>query len=586
MGGVRARTGASVLAAAVLVAMAGCDGAALLGFLQSILVVAAPAFAPSSPGGTFSAPQSVAISCDTPGASIRYTLDGATVPSAGVGTPYTAPVSVGATQTLMATAYKAGMADSAVASATYTIVAGVTPVAWWASPAASAPGSTEFVAVAVDAAGNTYAAGDIVGTGSFDFGGTAGSVTGACSGTNAVLVKYNSLGVAQWARSLVTAPNASKFKGVAISPVTGTIYVAGYIVGSGSFDFGNGHTVSGDPAGIFQPAVVAYDASGTVQEARTIASCYYGQFSAVAVDGSGSVFAAGEIIGTSAYDFGNGVTVGGTYTGGNAVLVKYGPSLVPQWARTAVGAPSVSEIRALTVDPSGNVYAAGRLGNEGSFDFGSGVTVAGGFVSGDNAVILKYSPSGTPQWARSTASGSGLSNFHAVAADAWGNVYAAGRISGAGDFGSGAAVAGSDGAVVVKYAASGSAQWARKVTSAGLSAYFAAVVDSSNAVVVAGWIGLDPIYDFGNGVTAAGISHAGNGFNGALARYASTGDALWARTVTTGPNDSFFSSVAVNAANDIAVGGTLYGTSQFGFGNVVYATCWVATMNSVALKYH
>lgn len=46
-------------------------------------------------------------------------------------------------------------------------------------------------------------------------------------------------------------------------------------------------------------------------------------FSAVAVDGSGHVFAAGEITGASVYDFGNGVTVAGSYpSGGNAVLVK------------------------------------------------------------------------------------------------------------------------------------------------------------------------------------------------------------------------------------------------------------------------
>jgi hypothetical protein len=586
MGGVRGRAAASVLAAAFLVVVAGCDGAALLGLLQSILVVAVPAFAPSSTDNTFNAPQSVAISCDTPGASIRYTLDGVTVPSAGVGTLYTAPVSVSTTQTLMATAYKTGMADSAVATATYTIVTGVTPVAWWASTAANAPDRTEFVAVAVDGAGNTYAAGSLGWSGSFDFGGT-GSVTGAYSGTNAVLVKFNSLGVAQWARSLVTAPNSSKFNAVAISPVTGAIYVAGYIVGAGDFDFGNGHSVRGDAAGSFQPVVATYDASGTVQEARTMVSCYYGTFSAVAVDGSGNVFASGEITGASTYDFGAGVAAAGTYAGGNAVLVKYGPTLAPQWARSVVGAPAVSEFRAVAVDPSGNVYAAGRLGNEGSFDFGSGVTVAGGYTSGDNGVILRYSPSGTPQWARSTMSGSGLSNFHAVAADAWGNVYAAGRIGGAGVFGSGATVAGSDGAVVVKYAVSGSAQWARKMSSAGLSAYFAAVVDSSNAVMVAGWIGIDPTYDFGNGVTAAGINHAsGNGFNAVLARFASTGDALWARAVSTGPNDSYFSAVAVNAADDIAVGGSLYGSIQFGFGNGVYATGPVATSNSVAMKYH
>jgi regulation of enolase protein 1 (concanavalin A-like superfamily) len=80
--------------------------------------VAAPTFNPG--GGTYSAAQSVTISTTTAGATIRYTTDGST-PSETAGTLYSGPVTIGNTTTLKAIAYKSGMSDSSVSSATYTI---------------------------------------------------------------------------------------------------------------------------------------------------------------------------------------------------------------------------------------------------------------------------------------------------------------------------------------------------------------------------------------------------------------------------------------------------------------------------------
>jgi hypothetical protein len=82
------------------------------------LLVADPTFSPAA--GTYSSAQSVTISTTNSGAAIRYTTDGST-PSASVGTVYSAPVNISATTTLKAIAYKSGMADSAVATAVYTI---------------------------------------------------------------------------------------------------------------------------------------------------------------------------------------------------------------------------------------------------------------------------------------------------------------------------------------------------------------------------------------------------------------------------------------------------------------------------------
>jgi hypothetical protein len=87
---------------------------------------AAPAFNP--PAGTYSSAQSVALSSTTPGATIRFTLDGSN-PTATTGTVYSGPIAVNSTTTVKAIATASGFVDSPVSSATYTIT----------QPAAAAP---------------------------------------------------------------------------------------------------------------------------------------------------------------------------------------------------------------------------------------------------------------------------------------------------------------------------------------------------------------------------------------------------------------------------------------------------------------
>jgi hypothetical protein len=79
--------------------------------------VATPTFNP--PGGTFAQPVTVEIRCATPGATIRYTLDGAEPTSNSPA--YVSPLNFTSTTTAKARAFKTGMSESSVASATYTI---------------------------------------------------------------------------------------------------------------------------------------------------------------------------------------------------------------------------------------------------------------------------------------------------------------------------------------------------------------------------------------------------------------------------------------------------------------------------------
>jgi hypothetical protein len=80
---------------------------------------ARPAISPA--GGEFQDLVTVTLTTTTSGAEIRYTTDG-TVPTATSGTLYSAPFDLAATSTVIAVAYKSGMLDSRLASASFIVM--------------------------------------------------------------------------------------------------------------------------------------------------------------------------------------------------------------------------------------------------------------------------------------------------------------------------------------------------------------------------------------------------------------------------------------------------------------------------------
>jgi hypothetical protein len=86
-------------------------------FDPAVATVSTPVFSP--PGGTYTNSVSVTLSSSTSGATIRYTTNG--VDPSPSSTLFTAPISVSATTTIKARAFKDGMADSAVATAQFNI---------------------------------------------------------------------------------------------------------------------------------------------------------------------------------------------------------------------------------------------------------------------------------------------------------------------------------------------------------------------------------------------------------------------------------------------------------------------------------
>lgn len=86
-------------------------------YLFADFVVETPVLSPST--GTYTSVQNVTITCGTSGATIHYTMDGATPTTAS--STYSAPISVTTSRTIKAIAVKDGMTDSSIGIASYTI---------------------------------------------------------------------------------------------------------------------------------------------------------------------------------------------------------------------------------------------------------------------------------------------------------------------------------------------------------------------------------------------------------------------------------------------------------------------------------
>jgi hypothetical protein len=236
--------------------------------------------------------------------------------------------------------------------------------ALWARSVNGGGNTSLFASIATDSSGNIYVTGYQEGTGSYNYGSSV-SVTGSSALHNAVLVKYDTNGNTLWAKSSsninsslesITMDSSeniyvvgyyhddtenhdnavlikydkngntlweksgtgsySYFFGVA-TDFSGNIYAAGYH--GGFFNYGGTVPIVGPGMNV---VLVKYDANGNPQWAKSVTGSM-SYFFDVATDFSGNIYATGYQRGPANYHYDEDAVVAGSFTGGNAVLVKY-----------------------------------------------------------------------------------------------------------------------------------------------------------------------------------------------------------------------------------------------------------------------
>jgi len=250
----------------------------------------------------------------------------------------------------------------------------------------------EGTAIAVDASGNVYVAGNfedtiVIGPDTLNAGyGEQGIF----------LVKYDMNGTVIWVRQAnvyslsFNACNAMALDGNANAYITGTFQDSIYF---GNYSL---NTMSQD---VF---LVKYDSNGNVIWAQQSQSYYTNTVLAdntpasIAADKSGNTYITGS------FDLGNitfGTTTLLTSTNGEMFLAKFDPNGKPLWAKQGTSSIYFSADGAsVALDKQGDLYLLG--GMFGIMTLGS-VTVGGDSNYGE-IFIAKYNPSGTLAWCKSS----------------------------------------------------------------------------------------------------------------------------------------------------------------------------------------
>jgi len=170
---------------------------------------------------------------------------------------------------------------------------------------------------------------------------------------------------------------------------SGDVYSAGYQRGTGSYTYGTGVSVAG--TAVSGVVIVKYDSIGNALWAKSvIEGTGISEFNSVAVDSSGNIYAVGHQNGTESYTYGTGVSVAGSYSSQNVVMVKYDSSGAVFGAKSVTSGTKLSIFHSVTTDASGNVYAAGEQYQSGIYSYGDGVNVAGTSSTFSNVVLVKY----------------------------------------------------------------------------------------------------------------------------------------------------------------------------------------------------
>ena len=360
--------------------------------------------------------------------------------------------------------------------------------AQWAKCVTGGGGDSQFKSVATDSAGNIYAVGLQTGNSAFNYGNSI-TLSGG-SADNAVLVKFNTNGDAQFARRANGANNASQFDGIVIDS-SDNIFVAGNQTGNGSFDYGNSQTASGSASGNSNPVLVKYNSSGDAQWVKTRESGNsQATFVDVVSDSSGNLYVVGQQNATVSGGYGNSVTTTGSAPV-NLLLVKYNSAGTAQWARSSTAGTDNSFFVTVAVDSTGDVYVSGLQLGTGTMTYASGITTTA--LSNDGtSVLLKYNSVGTAQWARTPSTGSAASAFGSLAVTSNNLIGVVGNQTGttAYNYGDGfslSAVNSGTNAVYLQYNVSGTVQLARTVAVAsGATSFSSLVFNSSNHALIGG----------------------------------------------------------------------------------------------------
>ncbi|HJZ89892.1 MAG TPA: hypothetical protein VKE40_03400 [Gemmataceae bacterium] len=257
------------------------------------------------------------------------------------------------------------------------------------------------------------------------------------AGPAVVVAKFGPEGDSAWARSLAAGADWALVRGVAVDPGNNS-YVTGLYSGTADFDPGDGvatlatppMTWAGDGNVLVDSVnsfVVKLDPGGNFLWARSLGAGGMVEANAVATDGVGNVYVAGQLMGQPDFDPGDGVTTVESLGDPDAFVAKLSPDGDLMWA-TRFGGAEYSVARDIAVAPDGTAYVGGSFTGDIQFDDDNQAT-ATGFLG---AYLVRLDAGGNVVWAKPFG-GPGTTDLSALARDGAGGLYALGTLTGDAD---------------------------------------------------------------------------------------------------------------------------------------------------------
>ena len=443
--------------------------------------------------------------------------------------------------------------------------------AWaWACGAGGLGFSDYASSVAVDAAGNVYAAG-YFGSNTITFGTT---VLVNVAFEDLFIVKYDPNGNVLWARS-AGGDYTEEVRTLAVD-ASGNLVVAG-IFASSTLTFGTTTLVNAGNTDLF---IAKYDPAGNVLWAKS-AGGYSGDYSTgVVADLSDNIFLTGYFSSPS-------ITFDSiTMTNQGLFMVKYGPGGNVIWAKGSEGTQSILP-DGIATDAAGNCYASGEYWND-TLIFSPVVLKNTNGNNGD-IFLVKYDAGGNVLWAKSTG-GFGIDYGQAIAADAAGNVYFGGTFHSSWILFDSIKLTNPDSAVntgffIAKYDAGGNVLWASKAGAQYDDQVSSVAVDSSGNCYLAGNFNCDTL-DFGPVKLANTVPYYTDIF---IAKYDAGGIVQWATHASGVENEDTYCITADPAGNVYVVGGYKGTSVTFGTTTLINLGWWdlfVAKLGSTNVGIH
>jgi hypothetical protein len=265
--------------------------------------------------------------------------------------------------------------------------------------------------------------------------------------------------------------------------------------------------------------------------------------SAVAVDASGNVYAAGRFSSPSV-TFGSTVLVNVAYE--DLFIVKYDPAGSVLWAKS-VGGDYTEEVRTMAIDASGNLIVAGIFASS-TLTFGPTTLVNAGNT---DLFIAKYDSEGNVLWANSAGGYTGDYSI-GVSTGPSDNIYFTGySYSPSITFGN--VTLTNQGLFLVKYTPGGNVIWVK--ASGGTHSLLpeGVAVDAQENAYVSGEYWNDMLVFFPDTL----VNTNGNTGDVFLVKYDSGGNVSWAKS-TGGYSIDYAQSVAADASGNAYLGGTFH----------------------------